>query len=42
MYYGSFIVHLLCGAGHVVVDGGVRLGEYGKCIMQFRFGFGIE
>ncbi len=25
------VVHLLCRAGHVVVVGGVGLGEYGKC-----------
>ena len=39
---GFVIVHFLCGAGHVVVGGGVGLGEYGICIMQFGFGFGVK
>ncbi len=41
-YDGFVIVHLLCGPGCIVVDGGVGLGEYGKCIMRFGFGFRIE
>jgi hypothetical protein len=41
-YDGFVVVHLLCRAGHVVVGGGIRLGEYGKYIMQFGFGFGVE
>jgi hypothetical protein len=41
-YYGSFVIHLLCGAEHIVVGGDARLGEYGKFIMQFGFGIGIE
>jgi hypothetical protein len=41
-YDGFVVVPLLCRAGHVVVGGGVRLGEYGKCIMQFGFVFGVE
>ncbi len=41
--YDSFvIVDLLCWAECIVVSGGVRLGEYGKCIMHFGVGFGIE
>jgi hypothetical protein len=39
-YDGFAIVHLQCWAAHVVDDGGVGLGEYGKCIMQFWFKFG--
>jgi hypothetical protein len=39
---GFVLVHLLCRAGRVVVGGGVRLGGYGKCIMQFGFGFGVK
>ncbi len=41
-YSDYVIIHLLCKAGCVIVGGGVGLGEYGKCIMQFGFGFGIE
>ncbi len=41
-YYGSVVIHLLCGVGCVVVGGGIRLGEYQKCIMRFGFGSGIE
>jgi hypothetical protein len=40
-YDGFVIVHLQCWATHVVDGGGVGLGEYGKCIMQFRFEFGL-
>jgi hypothetical protein len=40
--YDSFVViHLQCWAAHVVDGGGVGLGEYGKCIMQFGFKFGL-
>jgi hypothetical protein len=38
---GFVIVHLQFWAAHVVDGGGVRLGEYGKCIMQFGFEFGL-
>jgi hypothetical protein len=41
-YYGSVVFHLLCGAGRVIVGGGVGLGEYSNCIMQYGFGFRIE
>ena len=39
---GFVIVDLLCWAECVVVSRGVGLGEYGKCIMHFWVGFGIE
>jgi hypothetical protein len=39
---GFVLVDLLCRAGHIVMGGGVGLGEYGKCIMHFWVGFGIE
>ncbi len=39
---GFVIVHLLCGAGHVMVGGGIGLGEYGICIMQFGFVFVVK
>ncbi len=41
-YDGFVVIHLLCLAGRVVVSGGIGLGEYGKCIMQFGFGFGVK
>ncbi len=41
-YDGFVIVDLLCWAGHVVMGGGIGLGEYGKCLMHFWVGFGIE
>ncbi len=41
-YDGFVIVDLLRQAERVVVSGGVGLGEYGKCIMHFGVGFGIE
>jgi hypothetical protein len=34
-YDGFVVVDLLCWAGHLIIGGGVRLGEYGKCIMHF-------
>ncbi len=40
-YDGFVVVHLQCWAAHDVDGGGVRLGEYGKCIMQFGFEFGL-
>jgi hypothetical protein len=40
-YDGFVVVHLQCWAAHVVDGGGVGLGEYGKCIMQFGFEFGL-
>jgi hypothetical protein len=40
-YDGFVIVHLQCWAAHVVDGGGVGLVEYGKCIMQFGFEFGL-
>jgi hypothetical protein len=40
--YASFIViHLQWWATHAVVGGVVRLGKYGKCIMQCGFEFGL-
>ncbi len=40
--YDGFVVgHLQCWAAHVVDCGGIGLGEYGKCIMQFGFKFGL-
>ena len=41
-YDGFVFVHLLCRAERVIVGWGVRLGEYGKCIMRFGFGFGVK
>ncbi len=41
-YDGFVVVDLLCWAVLVVVSGGIRVGEYGKCIMHFGVGFGIE
>ncbi len=41
-YDGFVIVHLLCRAGCVAVGGGIGLGEYGKCIMHFGFGFEVN
>ncbi len=40
-YDGFVVVHLQCWAAYVVDGGGVGLGEYGKCIMQFGFKFGL-
>ncbi len=40
-YDGFVVVHLQCWADHVVDGEGVGLGEYGKCIMQFGFKFGL-
>jgi hypothetical protein len=40
-YDGFVVVHLQCWAAHVIDGGGVVLGEYGKCIMQFGFKFGL-
>ncbi len=40
-YDGFVVVHLQCWAAHVVDGGGIELGEYGKCIMQFGFDFGL-
>ncbi len=40
-YDGFVIVHLQCWTAHVVAGGGIGLGEYGKCIMQFGFEFGL-
>ncbi len=40
-YDGFVIIHLQCWAAHVVYGEGVGLGEYGKCIMQFGFKFGL-
>ncbi len=39
-YDGSVVIHLQWWAAHVVVGGVVRLGKYGKCIMQCGFEFG--
>jgi hypothetical protein len=41
-YDGFVVVNLLCWVEHVVVSGGIWLGEYGKCIMHFGVGFGNE
>ena len=41
-YDGFVVVDLLCRAGRIVMGGGLVLGEYGKCIMHFWVGFGIE
>ncbi len=41
-YDGFVVVHVQCWAIHVVDVGGVGLGEYGKCIMQFGFEFGLQ
>jgi hypothetical protein len=38
-YDGFVVVHLQRWATHVVDGGGIGLGEYGKCIMQFGFEF---
>ncbi len=40
-YDGFVVVHLQCWGAHVVDGGGIGLGEYGKCIMQFGFEFGL-
>jgi len=40
-YNGFAVIHLQCWAAHVVDGGGAGLGEYGKCIMQFGFKFGL-
>jgi hypothetical protein len=40
-YDGFVFIHLQCWAAHVVYGGGFGLGEYGKCIMQFEFKFGL-
>ncbi len=40
-YDGFVVVYLQCWATHVVDGGGVGLGEYGKCIIQFGFKFGL-
>jgi hypothetical protein len=40
-YDGFVVFHLRCWAAHVVDGGGIGLGEYGKCIMQFGFEFGL-
>jgi hypothetical protein len=41
-YDGFVVVHLLCRAGRVAVGGGIGLVKYGKCIVQFGSGFGVE
>jgi hypothetical protein len=41
-YDDFFVLHLQCRAGCIIVGGGVRLGEYGKYIMHFGFGFGVN
>ncbi len=41
-YDGFVVIFLLCRAGHIVVGGDIGLGEYGKCIMHFGFGFGVK
>ncbi len=41
-YDGFVIVYWLCWVERVVVGGGIGLGEYGKCIIHFGVGFGIE
>ena len=38
-YDGFVVIDLLCRAGRIVMGRGVGLGEYGKCIMHFGFGF---
>jgi hypothetical protein len=40
-YDGFVVVHLQWWAPHVVACGVVRLGKYGKCIMQCWFEFGL-
>ncbi len=40
-YEGFVVVHLQCWAAHVEDGGGIGLREYGKCIMQFGFEFGL-
>ncbi len=40
-YDGFVVIHLQCWAAHVVDGGGVGLGEYGKCTIQFGFEFGL-
>jgi hypothetical protein len=40
-YDGFVVIHLQCWAAHVVDGGCIGLGEYGKCIMQFGFKFGL-
>jgi hypothetical protein len=41
-YDGFVVVNLLCQAEQVIASGGIKLGEYGKCIMHFGVGFWIE
>ncbi len=40
-YDGFVVIYLQCWAAHVVDGGGIGLGDYGKCIMQFGFEFGL-
>ncbi len=40
-YDGFVVVHLQCWAAHVVDGGGVGLEEFGECITQFGFKFGL-
>ncbi len=40
-YDGFVVVHLQWWDAHVVVGAVVRLGKYGKCIMQCGFEFGL-
>jgi hypothetical protein len=39
---GFVIIHLLCGAGRVVVSGGVGLGEYGNALCNLGLGLGLS
>jgi hypothetical protein len=41
-YDGFVVIDLLCQAERILVGGGIGVGEYGKCIMHFGVGFGIE
>jgi hypothetical protein len=41
-YDGFLVMELLCWVERVLVSGGVGLGKYGKCIVHFGVGFGIE
>jgi hypothetical protein len=41
-YDGFVVVHMQFWAAHVVDGGGVGLGKYGKCIMQFGCKFGHQ